>query len=117
MSYLVDQRLIDQFAAVSGDRNSIHTDAEAASKTKFGSTIAHGALLIALFSGEIARKYPGVVVGEYGMRFLKPVKAGSLLTFHMTLEPLEYKPRRLSVEVRCGDDVMADGYTTLFFRH
>ena len=47
---LVDQAAIDTFAEVTGDRQFIHVDPEAAAKTPFGGTIAHGFLTLSLLS-------------------------------------------------------------------
>lgn len=47
----IDQPMIDGFAAVTMDRQFIHTDPErAAAETPFGGTIAHGFLLLSLGS-------------------------------------------------------------------
>jgi len=39
------------FAGVSGDFNPIHTDAEYAKRTAYGSRIAHGLLTLAVANG------------------------------------------------------------------
>ena len=46
----VDQAAIDAFAAVTQDHQFIHVDPEAAAKTPFGGTIAHGFLTLSLLS-------------------------------------------------------------------
>lgn len=40
-----------RFAALSGDYNQLHTDAEYASQTRFGERIAHGLLGLSIVSG------------------------------------------------------------------
>ena len=47
---LVDQRRIDGFAEVTEDHQFIHVDPEAAAKTPFGGTVAHGFLTLSLLS-------------------------------------------------------------------
>jgi len=84
---LVDQALIDAFAALSGDDYWIHTDPERARREgPFGGTIAHGSLVQVLVSRmPIAQDYE--IVGytnmvNYGsdrLRFPSPVPAGSLI--------------------------------------
>jgi len=48
----ITKEQIDKFANLSKDTNPIHIDELFASKTRFGSVIAHGALLIAHLLGE-----------------------------------------------------------------
>ena len=45
----------DEFARISGDLNPIHVDAEFARATRFGGTVAHGMMLFAVTSAELAR--------------------------------------------------------------
>ena len=92
----VPQTLIDTFAGATEDMQFIHVNPEAAARTPFGGTIAHGFLTLALLS---AMAYDAVPVAEgtamgvnYGfdrVRFLSPVRAGSRLRGHFTLEALE----------------------------
>jgi acyl dehydratase len=80
---LVDQERIDSFAEVTEDRQFIHVDPQAAARTPFGGTIAHGFLSLSLLSrmAEDALLRPGEIkMGvNYGferVRFLSPVRAG-----------------------------------------
>jgi acyl dehydratase len=80
----VDQARIDAFAETTEDRQFIHIDPEAAARTPFGGTIAHGFLTLSLLSAMTYDAVPpleGVVMGvNYGfdkLRFLAPVPAGS----------------------------------------
>jgi acyl dehydratase len=83
----VDQALVDGFAKVSGDHQFIHVDPERAqSETPFGGTIAHGFLTLSLISqlcAQFAVPLAGTVMAiNYGLdrvRFLTPVKTGSLI--------------------------------------
>lgn len=89
----VDQKMIDEFAETTGDRQWIHIDVEKAKKySPFGGTIAHGYLtlsLIAPLSYEIGAMPEGMAaVFNYGMdkmRFLTPVRAGSKVRLRSTL--------------------------------
>jgi len=79
----VTQERINAFADCTEDHQFIHVDAEAASKTPFGGTIAHGFLTLSLVTRlcEGAMPLPeGIVMGiNYGcdkVRFLNPVRAG-----------------------------------------
>src|SRR3712207_4596077 len=95
---LVDQERIDKFAEVTEDHQFIHVDPEAAAKTPFGGTIAHGFLSLSLLSRMAADAMPvpeGVKMGvNYGferVRFLAPVRSGKRVRGRFTLAGLEEK--------------------------
>ena len=80
---LIDQKMIDAFADVTGDRQFIHVDPDLAMQTPFGGTIAHGFLTLSLIASmmpENALVLDGIKMGvNYGfekVRFLQPVKSG-----------------------------------------
>jgi acyl dehydratase len=80
----IDQERIDRFADVSGDDGFIHVDPLAAAATPFGTTIAHGLLLLSL-TGAMGKEVLPVVTDRayllnYGydkVRLLSPVPVGS----------------------------------------
>ena len=94
----IDQQRIDEFADATEDRQFIHVDPEAASKTPFGGTIAHGFLTLSLLSRMAAE---GMLVPDnvqmavnYGfdrVRFLSPVKSGKRVRGRFTLDSIEEK--------------------------
>ena len=104
---LVDQARIDAFAACTGDAQWIHVDVERARATPFGTTIAHGLLLLSLVP--VAQYELGVYprdaasVLNYGMervRFLEPVPADTTLVLQVAIASVEPKgPGRFLV--RC----------------
>ena len=94
----VDQARIDAFAEATEDRQFIHVDPDAAAKTPFGGTIAHGFLSLSLLSrmGAEAMLIPeGVKMAvNYGLdrvRFLAPVKSGARVRGRFTLDSVEEK--------------------------
>ncbi len=89
----VEERDIQLFAAMSGDRNPVHLDAEFAAGTPFKERIAHGMFSGALISAAVACTLPGpgtIYVGQT-MKFTRPVKLGDTLT--VRLEILEKLPK------------------------
>jgi acyl dehydratase len=94
----MDQARIDTFADATEDRQFIHVDPEAAAKTPFGGTIAHGFLTLSLLSRMAAE---AMLVPEntkmainYGLdrvRFLSPVKSGRRVRGRFTLDSIEEK--------------------------
>jgi len=103
------------FAGLSGDFNTIHTDAEYAATTPFGARVAHGLLGLALASGLAVRT--GIMEGTVlafreiiSWKFSRPVFIGD--TIHIIIEVEETKaiPRLgggsllLAVDVRNQDN-------------
>ncbi|BDM64285.1 hypothetical protein NFHSH190041_17370 [Shewanella sp. NFH-SH190041] len=106
---LVDQPLIDAFAALSGDDYWIHTDADkAATDSPFGTTIAHGALVQVLQS-KMQFALPFDIVGfktmvNYGsnrLRFPAPVPVNSLIHARAKVKAVQPTPKgmQLTLEV------------------
>ncbi len=82
----VTQEMIDQFAALSGDDQWIHVDADRAKReSPYGTTIAHGNLTLSLIDGmrRDLNDWTGFTLGvNYGwnkVRFPAPVPVGSRL--------------------------------------
>jgi acyl dehydratase len=95
---VIDQERIDAFAAATDDRQFIHVDPEAAAKTPFGGTIAHGFLTLSLLSrmaADAMLRPGGVKMGvNYGLdrvRFLAPVRSGKRVRGRFTLKSFEEK--------------------------
>ncbi|UQY33918.1 MaoC family dehydratase [Pseudomonas fulva] len=112
-SKAVEERDILLFAAVSGDHNPVHLDAEYAATTMFKERIAHGMFSGALISAAVACTLPGpgtIYVGQQ-MSFQKPVKLGDTLT--VRLEILEKLPKfRVRIATRVfnqHDELVVDG--------
>ncbi len=82
------------FAALSGDWNTIHTDAEYARSTMFGERIAHGLLGLSIASGLAVRLgfIDGTVIAFMGLdwKFRAPIKIGD--TIHVVAQIIEKKP-------------------------
>ncbi len=114
------------FAGLSGDSNSIHTDAEYAKNSAFGQRVAHGLLGVSIVSGLAMRT--GIMEGAViafreikNWKFSLPVFIGD--TIHVIMEVSEKKamPRLgggsilLSLDVRNQDDqtVMKGIWTVL----
>lgn len=97
--FLIDQERINQFADVTMDHQFIHVDEEAAAKTPFGSTIAHGFLTLSMLSYLSISSMVGVkgttAVINYGtdkVRFLNPVKVNSKIRARVKMVEVQEKP-------------------------
>ncbi len=108
---LVDQAMIDAFAAATGDRQFIHVDPAAAAASPFGGTVAHGLLTLSLLpamAAEVLERPAGAQMSvNYGfdrVRFVAPVRSGARVRGHFAITSYEeQKPgryqARLSVTV------------------
>ncbi|MET3791570.1 MaoC family dehydratase [Aquamicrobium terrae] len=96
----VTQTMIDQFADATDDHQFIHCDPErAARETPFGGTIAHGFLLLSLLSAMTFETLPPLDKGKMGVnhgfdeiRFMAPVKTGSLIRARFVLADVKARP-------------------------
>lgn len=111
---VVDQGLIDAFAALSGDDYWIHTDPERARKeSPFGGTIAHGALVQVLQSRlklslgyEITGFTNMVNYGSDRLRFPAPVPAGSRIHARARVKSVERLKRGTQLTLELNTHVV-----------
>ena len=94
----ISQADIDTFADVTGDHQFIHVDPDAAAKTPFGGTVAHGFLTLSLLSqmaaGVMLVPETTKMAVNYGfekVRFIAPVRSGKRVRGHFTLASAEEK--------------------------
>lgn len=73
---------VDKFAALTGDRNRLHTDAEFARQLTGQRPVVHGILAASLISTVMGMQLPGegTVLVEEKIRFFKPVYYGETVT-------------------------------------
>ncbi|MCG7199509.1 MaoC family dehydratase N-terminal domain-containing protein [Marinobacter pelagius] len=88
------------FAAVSGDVNPVHLDAEFAANTMFKERIAHGMWSGSLVSAALATVMPGpgTIYLEQSLAFKRPVKLDDTITVKLKVLRKEPKNR---VVVEC----------------
>lgn len=80
----VTDKMVRQFAEVSGDFNPIHLDDDYASKTIFKKRIAHGMILGALVSRILTQEIGnGGVYLAQSLKFSKPVYIDDDITFEL----------------------------------
>jgi acyl dehydratase len=86
------------FAGLSGDYNSIHTDAVYAAQGSFGQRVAHGLLVFSIASGLAVRS--GILEGtvllwrEIGdWKFSRPVHIGDTVRASLTVENTKPLPK------------------------
>ena len=94
----IGQDRIDAFAEATEDRQFIHVDAEAAARTPFGGTVAHGFLSLSMLSrmGAEAMLIPegAKIAVNYGLdrvRFISPVRSGKRVRGRFVLDSIDEK--------------------------
>lgn len=97
--FKIDQDRINQFADVTLDHQFIHVDKEAAAKTPFGTTIAHGFLTLSMMTHLCEESMLGIEGAQMGVnygcdkvRFLSPVKVDSEIRAVVKLTDVSEKP-------------------------
>ena len=91
----VTQERIDQFAEATDDPQWIHTDPARAAEGPFGTTVAHGFLTLSLCVPLMTQTLRltgysmGVNYGVNKVRFPHPVRVGSQVRAHVTLQSVE----------------------------
>ena len=92
---------IQAFAAVSGDTNPAHLNAEYANDTLFHGVIAHGMWGGALISALLGTQFPGpgTIYQEQVLHFVQPVRVGDTLT--VMVKVVSKSDLHKSVELDC----------------
>lgn len=124
----VTQDAVDQFVALTGDRNWVHTDVERARhELDGGMTIVPGQLLLALVPTLLQEAY--VVAGAAqsravavrAVRFRYPVRPGDMFRLRARLTLVEQRPRFVQVDASCdlelnsGQRALTSQRTDVFF--
>ena len=98
----VTDKMVTEFAKITGDYNKVHLDEEYASKTIFKHRIAHGFLYGSFISKMLGTKFPGngTVYQFQEMKFLKPVYINDILKVSITvLEKLSKGRLKLKTDI------------------
>ncbi len=113
----VTDKMVRQFAEMSGDFNPIHLDDEFAKATRFKRRIAHGMILGALISRLLNDKIgPGGVYLAQTLKFSNPVFIDEDITFEFELTKLHPKRGFGTVETiakKASGDIVMKGEATI----
>lgn len=82
---LFSQADFEAFAALSGDDNPIHVDADFAARTPFGRPVAHGMFLYGHVCAALRALLPGAVQVQQQLMFPNPTFADEEVTIGLTL--------------------------------
>lgn len=98
----------DAFARLSGDDNPIHVDPDFSARTRFGKTVAHGALLCSVLRGLVEEIVPGGRQIRQSTMYPAPSPAGTPLRFEVETTSESSDKTVLSLKVTR----LEDGETT-----
>jgi len=104
MSKTISEADVYAFAGITGDFYGVHVDEEFAKKTRYGTRIAHGALLVGFIStvmGKIAAKIPPPGGGSYryDVKFVAPVKFGDTVTTELKIAEKNLERREIISQI------------------
>jgi phosphate acetyltransferase len=110
---------IKLFAAMSGDVNPAHLDAQYAASDIFGHVVIHGMWTAALISTLLGTELPGpgtIYLGQ-NLRFRKPVAPGDTITATLTVQEKRPEKRIVLFDTRCtnqrGEEVLTGTATVI----
>ena len=91
------------FAAVSGDTNPVHINAEIAAASMFKERIAHGMLSAGLISAVLGTRLPGegAIYLSQTLKFRAPVKIGDTVTAKVEIIALDPVKKRATLSTTC----------------
>src|SRR5690349_363036 len=91
------------FAAVTGDTNPMHLNADYAKGTVFGERIAHGMLAAGLITKVLGTQLPGpgTIYMSQSLRFRAPVRIGDTVTATVEITGLNPEKHRVNLRTVC----------------
>ena len=105
------------FAAVSGDTNPVHIDAEAAAESVFKERVAHGMLSASLISTVLGTRLPGpgTIYLAQNLKFRAPVRIGQTVTAVVEVTALDPAKKRATLSTTClvGGKPVVEGEATV----
>lgn len=102
LSVQVTDKVVRQFAELSGDHNPIHLDDEYAKTTRFKRRIAHGMICGALISRVLAEKLgAGGIYLAQTMKFIHPVYIDDTVTVVLKVLAIRESKGIATIETLC----------------
>jgi acyl dehydratase len=111
LSRTVSAADIQRFTEISGDRNPLHYNLDAAKSSRFGEIVVQGGITSAILNAVVAEKLPGpgTVFLNVNWNFTAPVRPGDTITGHVeVIEVRSDKPvTKLRTTVTRDDGTVA----------
>ena len=111
-SRVVSTRDIQLFTEISGDKNPLHYDAQAAKRSKFGEIVVQGGVTSAILNAVVAEELPGpgTVFLQVNWSFKAPVRPGDTITGTVRIASVRQDKPITELETKVVRD---DGTTVL----
>ncbi len=108
----ITARDIELFTEISGDRNPLHYDEEAAQTTRFGGIVVQGGVTSAILNAVVAEDMPGpgTVFLQVNWSFKAPVRPGDTITGEVKITKVRADKPITELDTRV---VLADGTVVL----
>mmetsp|Transcript_28456 Transcript_28456/g.28785 ORF Transcript_28456/g.28785 Transcript_28456/m.28785 type:complete len:188 (+) Transcript_28456:212-775(+) len=100
------QKMVDDFAKLSGDNNPLHVDPEFARKSFFQKPIVHGILVSSLFSTIFGRTVHGSIYVSQSLTFKRPVYVNQAIIASINVMKSDYKTK--GILLTCKSNVIDD---------
>lgn len=111
----ITEKMVQQFAEMSGDFNPVHMDDEYAKNTRFGKRIAHGMISAALISRVLAMELgKGGIYLAQEMKFLIPIYLEETVTIVLHVETFRRGIAHVSTNVlNQAGEIAVKGHATI----
>ncbi len=103
-TYTFTPESVARFAALVGDRNPVHLDADYAARTPFGRPIVHGIFVASLISAILGEDLPGpgsIYLGQT-LRFEAPVYVGDTVIATAEVIAVRAAKRIVTLRTECA---------------
>jgi acyl dehydratase len=112
LSRTITEHDIALFTSLSGDRNPLHYDEEAARRTPFGGIVVQGGVTSAILNAVVAERLPGpgTVFMQTNLRFLAPVRPRDTIAGEVIVTAVRLDKPITTLDVRVVRD---DGVVVL----
>ena len=117
-SVTISDKIIRDFAELSGDKNPIHLDDAFAATTRFEKRIAHGILTGAFISRVLATDLPGpgaIYLGQT-LRFTAPVFVDEEIEIQVTVKEINEAKKILTIDTtarKSSGEIVVKGEATV----
>lgn len=114
----ITDKIIRDFAELSGDKNPIHLDDSFAANSRFGRRIAHGMITACFISRLLATELPGpgaVYLGQ-SLKFTAPVFVDDEIEIEATITAVREEKNILTIETnarKLGGEAVVKGEATV----
>jgi 3-hydroxybutyryl-CoA dehydratase len=104
-SATINAEMVTAYAAITGDHNPIHEDAEYAEQTRFSRPVAHGLLVGGFIQTALTELVaPGGVSTSYELELMAPTFIGATITASATCTHVDLVSRRATFTTTVLDD-------------